>query len=425
MARIIAAMSGLIISFLVLENLSEEEQGFLYLMLSMRTFTLLTELGFYNVLVTYLSGCKIGDQTKNILKVENWEYLSVLKKAKKWYILIAFIFFVIVLTWGYYSLLIFNNTPDLLAPWIVSTISLALTLYLNHILAAIEALNDVAFVYVCRFKAAFYSLLFGIITMLSHQPLWSPAVIFLTTTIIVFYQLFKNYRNILFINFQFSLSLKQTISLKVKTNQMINMQWKMALSTLSGFLAFSVIVPITFFFSGAINAGKMGISLTFVTALLSIGTALTAPKVSTMANLNNNKNFSVSLKLMKRTSIFIFILTTLSSLSLLFILMILEANGVNYFKRMVSQELLFLLLFSGVSSSVILPIAYWLRSFGNEPLLGLSIVTGIFTFVGLIIGNIFGNIESVIIIYCVITFLSSLAVIFKYHMKINYLIGAK
>jgi hypothetical protein len=251
--------------------------------------------------------------------------------------------------------------------------------------------------------------------------LWVPAIMFGTNIIIVALCLFINYKyfivQIIFKPKKYDLEINWW-------KEVIPMQWKIALSCLSGYFAYSIMVPLTFAYQGAEIAGKLGMSLSIISGIIGIALSITIPKASQFGGLIADHQYHEANGVLRRLIINVLIITTVLSLGLTILYEILAYYNYKFIDRLLPIELFILLLISTIISSSVMPIGYYLRSYKKEPLLILSIVTGFLTGISIYISNRYLNIYYVIYSYVLLTVITSLCVPIKLYMH-NYNIDKK
>ena len=102
------------------------------------------------------------------------------------------------------------------------------------------------------------------------------------------------------------------------------MQWKYALSSLSGYLNFSFIVPLIFWFLGPVTAGQMGITWAIITMFWGLSVTLITTKIPTFAMDAANNDYKKLNRLFFNSTLVSTILLIFASTLLLIIIVILE-----------------------------------------------------------------------------------------------------
>ncbi len=147
------------------------------------------------------------------------------------------------------------------------------TLSSTPLWALLEGCNQVANVYTYRFVRAVVVSVTTWAALYSAAGLWIAALSSMAGLLVTLVLIGRRYgrfiRTIL-------LSEPQGPRLSWRTD-LLPMQWRIALSWMSGFFAFSFFTPVLFHFQGAVVAGQMGMTWTFVSALSILATSCVTP----------------------------------------------------------------------------------------------------------------------------------------------------
>jgi len=105
-------------------------------------------------------------------------------------------------------------------------------------------------------------------------------------------------------------------------SEFFTQQWKIALSSIAGYLMYQLFVPLTFRFQGPIAAGKMGATLQIFNAILAVGYILPNINAPQLGMLGAQKKYAEIIKIVNKVSL-ISVLITLFSVSFFIGLMLL------------------------------------------------------------------------------------------------------
>jgi len=94
------------------------------------------------------------------------------------------------------------------------------------------------------------------------------------------------------------------------------MQWRIALSWISGYFAYSLFTPVLFHYQGAVVAGQMGMTWAFVGALVTVHRAGLAPRAPTFGMLIAQRKYGELDRIFWQTLIGVIVVTTLGALAL-------------------------------------------------------------------------------------------------------------
>ena len=186
----------------------------------------------------------------------------------------------------------------------------------------------------------------------------------------------------IFFKKKYSSILKDLIKLKSKKNdiwkrEILPLQWKYAVSSLSGYLNFSFIVPLIFWFLGPVTAGQMGITWAIITMFWGLSVTLITTKIPTFAMDAANKDYKKLDKLFFDSTLVSTIFLVFTSVLLLIIVVIFKI-----FYPEISSRFLPLLPFTMFSLSIIphhlkFAMTSYMRALKKEPFWKISIIESI------------------------------------------------
>ena len=258
---------------LISRYLSPVQQGFQYTFAGLISMQVFFELGLTFVVMQFAShefahlrwneqGLLEGDDDAKA------RLTSLLKLSLKWYAVAAMVLFCLLAPAG---LLFFGRSPDTEAagvwqlPWLMLVVTSSGVLLLSPIFAILEGCGLMA--RVARFRLyqdmATYPLYWlGLISGLGLVA--SPAFQLIRLMVGVSW-LVKQYHVFLVDQLRFRFS---TAAIHWRT-EIWPLQWKIAISWMSGYFIYQLYSPVLFAYHGPVEAGKMGMTLTLT---MSVGT---------------------------------------------------------------------------------------------------------------------------------------------------------
>ncbi|CQH43179.1 hypothetical protein [Yersinia frederiksenii] len=374
------AAGGLLIILIPL-FLTASEQGYFFTFASLIAMQVFFELGFNYVIVQFIGhemanihvtsdGHLEGDQ-RSISRV-----YSVITLLKKWYTVVALVFFVIVFFAGFYF---FQHNGDLnihdwLPSWTLLVLFSSLNLFISPFLAVLEGMGFVGQVAKIRLIQSIVGYTVLSILFICKAGLISIPVVSGTAALFSFFWVVSRYGKILFKPEINNIILNEKISWY---KDIFPFQWRIALSWLSGYFIFQLFNPMLFAHQGAIEAGRIGLTLATFSAMLSLSMSWVTAKSPTMARLvaekRKNELNSLFLSLMKNSGM----LNLLVSASFLIFVFILNSFHVNLVKRIASFDVLILLFVISIANHAIFSMAAYMRCHKEEPMIWNSLFTGL------------------------------------------------
>ena len=183
--------------------------------------------------------------------------------------------------------------------------------------------------------------------------------------------------------------------------EVFNLQWKIGLSWICGYVVQQSITPIIFREHGASLAGKFGLTLALFNAISIIGlswVAACAPNFAVLAARYQRENL---INIFKRSMI----KTVLSTVFLVCaLLMLLGYSNIIPSDRVASGTVLACLAAVCLANSIIFPIAMLLRAHKQEPTLIAGVVTSLML-IGLVLSIAHQSVEAIAVAYAATTLL--------------------
>lgn len=267
LTRVWQVIAGPISILLVTKFFSSEEQGYYYTFASILALQALFELGLAFVIMQFAShefavlSWGVGGQIKGA-EVAVARFYAVIERSIVWYSGVALMLVVLILPFGLY----FFSSQAEHAPlvswryaWSLLVMSAASYVPLIPVLAAIEGSGEVARVNKLRLIQIAAANVVTWIAIASGASLFSASSVFIVNAIIGYGWIARNYPALL-------MELRQKWGAKTQAHfdwmhEVWPMQWRIAVSWISGYIIFQLFTPILFYYQGPAAAGKMGMSL--------------------------------------------------------------------------------------------------------------------------------------------------------------------
>ncbi|QXF36023.1 hypothetical protein CE143_24705 [Photorhabdus luminescens] len=376
--------------------LSSDEQGYYFTFSSIIATQVFFELGF-NYVVVQMVGHEMAGLSYNIhsgLKgdVRSIERIvSLIKLLKKWYAVISVLFFFIISSSGYYFFDTHGklSSRDWATAWFILVSCSSLNLFISPFLSVLEGMGLVGQVAAIRLvqsvigHSGLFFLLwngYGLIAI----PILSGSMAVISCWLIY------RHRHIFFTN---SFSQKHAkISWK---KEIFPFQWRIALSWLSGYFIFQLFNPVIFVSQGEIEAGRIGLTLTIFTTMLSLSISWVTTKTPEMARLIAEGHRGKLNKLFKNASIKSGVANLLIILLFLCIILILKAYNTPFIHRIANFEILLMLFIISIFNHFIFCAATYMRAHKQEPMVWNSLITSI---INVLLMFLFAKISSTAVI---------------------------
>lgn len=366
------------------------EQGYYFTFISMVALQIFFEMGLNFVISQF-----VGHEVAHLKLNEKKEYLgsqvnkdrlvSIIKLGKRIYPKIAFLYFISVSFGGYFFFTHSENLDNISWQfgWILLVLFSSINLYLSPFLAVAEGAGLIGDVAKLRLFQSIvgYGLLW--ISLSLGAGLSSLFLLGLVNAIGTFYWFYGPGR------FLYDLGRQEV---QDETNSIhwrkdiFPLQWRIAISWISGYLIFQIFNPIIFSFQGAIEAGKAGLALTIFSTLLTVSMSLVNAKSPVFAGLIARNQRNEALKLFWGLVIRSAILNFIGCSALLIGIYICRRMGFSISERFPDFPSLICIALVTLGNQFIFSSAIFLRAHKKEPLLVLSVCLALLTLASVLYG---------------------------------------
>jgi hypothetical protein len=373
--------SGLITTMLVGFYFPPALQGYYYTFNSLLIFLVFAELGLTTVIISFSSNewikIKLDENGIVVGDVESISKLTSLARfAIKWYFNAGIIVTITLIIGGF---IFFTTRPTQVenwaGPWILLCLVTALNLFLMPVLAFLEGCNQVINIYKFRFIQYIASSLAAWLSIYYEAGLWLSSItgivglLTITTLVVSHYRLFL-------VTFFIG---KPKGTLLNWRKDILPMQWRIGLSWIGGYFTFAMFTPILFYFHGPIIAGQMGMTWSFVSALMILASAWVAPKATYFGLLISQEKYGELDRVFFKLTLEVIALTLSCAIAVWSMVLILNYLNHPLALRLLAPSTTAFLLLASTLYCLGLPVATYLRAHKKEPLTLLSINQGLFT----------------------------------------------
>ena len=386
LSRGLSISTALFTVFFIAKNLSPEEQGFYYTFGSITALQVFFELGMTYIVTQFVahdvSHLKFDTNYKLIGEKKYRSRLSsLLHFCTKWYLIFAGLILVALFVGGTLFFKRYDvDGKDVVwhLPWLLLAIGTALNFLVAPILSFIEGLGKVKEVAKIRFIQQILHpvIVWGGLSIGSKLYVSGADAIIriLVVFFIIFYSpFFRILKNIW----------DDVGEDKVSyMGEIFPLQWKIALSWISGYFIFQLFNPVLFATEGAKVAGQMGMTMAALNGIQSLTQSWINTKVPKMSGLIAQKDYKTLDILFGKTFKQMLLIGTMTILLFVFVIYFVQAKEINFLGMKIGDRFLpiiplSLMAWSSWTMVPILPWATYLRCHKKEPLLVNSVVVGI------------------------------------------------
>ena len=395
---------------LIALSLTKVEQGYYFTFTSLLALQVFFELGLVTVIAQFIShefvslswgshGEIIGDITKKN------RVLNILGNSLKWYFICSIFLLTSLSAAGY--LFFLNETSLNISwelPWVLAVLGVGLNLLIIPYYAVITGSGDVASVNLRALIGGIVSSLLGWGVLLLGGGLYAiPVVTFGTVFVGVIY-LVKSKPILLKQGMYFALNKMDIMDPVSWRHEIWPMQWKIAVSWISGYFVFQLFVPVLFKFHGPVVAGQMGMTLSVINALQVICLIWPTSKMPEFGKFIAQKKW-FELDLLFEKTLRHSLEACLALLTVFLIFLGILKNFTNFGDRFLPSWQVIILSVSIVGQLFVNNWAMYMRAHKQEPMIFLSVIAAILMGFSTIVAGYYFSSLGMILGYVLLTFL--------------------
>jgi hypothetical protein len=374
--RLWGSAGGLLTAALVATFFTSSLQGYYYTFLSLLTLQTFIELGFGELLQQFVSHEWAaasppfgGGSRERALD----RLAALIGLARNWYTAAALLLFVGLGASGH---VYFRNFAGADVSWEIAwwlaVLATAAGVLMTPMFSVLEGMNRVETVHGVRLAQGLWSRIAGFLAIVFGAGLFTVPVARAASVAVGAFGL--GWKSLRLVSDLGTRRGAETVSWQA---EFLPVQWKFALSWLSGYLVYSLFTPVLFAFHDPVLAGRMGLTLAAASAISSAAFAVTATKVPRLAILAARRDY--------RDMDSLFFRSTLSSMavaifgSALFFggLLILRASPLALSERFLPPLETGLLLFAFALQQLRFAMGSYLRAHKAEPFVLLAVAEGL------------------------------------------------
>ncbi len=382
--RIVPALGGLATTLLVATRFEQVEQGYFYAFSSLLTLQVFVELGLGQVVVqfaahefahlSYDPRSGVSGDAASLSRLT-----SLARLAASWFAAGALVLVIILVLGG---LAIFSGDPDTAwqGPWFALCAITAVNLALMPAQFLLEGCNQLRPLYAIRGFQALATQGALCAAIAGGAGLWSNAIGVASGVVCVLALQIGRLR-------PFYRSLLQTpTGPRVHwRNEMWSMQWRIAISSVSGFFAYSVVTPLAFRLLGPVQAGQLGMSMTLINAMTNTSVLPISLKVPSMGIAVAQRDYRALDRIALRATLASAGLWLCGAVLLAAGLRIAHIYDLQIAERLLPEHLFWIwLLASAQLPCAGTPIAAYLRAHKREPFALFGVVYSLATVIGFV-----------------------------------------
>ncbi len=393
-ARVWGIGGGLITAILIAAHFPPQLQGYYYTFASLMALQVVFELGLGQVIIQFAShewGRLHWNEKGNISGDETAlsRLICLGRFSFRWYAVAGLFLGVTV---GIVGIVFFShpNPSEVqwLGPWLAMCGVATLNFTLIPCWALLEGCNQIAEVYRYRAIQGVLASLSAWISIMLGLELWTGAVIGTANLMTTIAFPGRRYRNV-----WSQMRTSSTGAIIPWRQELWPMQWRIAVSWLAGYFSFSIFTPILFQFRGPEEAGRMGMTLTIVSALQSVSMLWISTKIPLMGIMISRREYAALDQIVWKSGAIGLTMGCLGAGITEITVLGLHRWDHPFATRLLSPLPMGLFLLGMLAMLIAYPMAVYLRAHKREPLLGVSVINATLLVISsLVFGHYYGAI---------------------------------
>lgn len=368
-----AVFGGSLIAFLIALHFTPVVQGFYYTFASVLALQVFVEMGLSTVLLQFAAhewtGLKYGPKgiTGNPDNISR--LTDIVRLAACWYGIAAVVSTVALMAGGYWFFKQQEHTGVQWAlPWLTLCGLTGVKLFISPFLSILEGSGQLQQVYGYRLTEGVLALAVAASAILAGAGLWTAVLV--SAAIVS--------ANIAFICGRYGAFFKSLLVQKITTriswrDEMFPMQWRIAISWMSGYFIFQLFTPVLFNYQGPVAAGQFGLTWSLANAVSGVSAAWINTKVPLFGALIAQRDYSQLDQLATRAALGAVAVATATASAALLVLFALKYWCSTFADRFLPINSCAVLLAAVVLTQILNAQSSYLRAHKKEPFLGLSV----------------------------------------------------
>ncbi len=376
--RLWGSASGLLTAVLVAWFFTPELQGYYFTFLSLLTLQTFVELGFGELLQQFVSHewAKTTSSKADERELSLSRLAALLRFSLRWYGAVALLLCAALGIGGSVYFRAFSDGSEAISwepAWWIAVAVTALSVLLTPWFSLLEGANRVERVHGVRLGQGLASRIAGFLAIAFGFGLFAIAVTRIVSFLVGLAGLGREAIGLVRRLWSYPLD-RDAVSYR---RELWPLQWKFALSWLSGYLLYSLFTPVLFAFHSPELAGRMGMTAAAAAAISSAAFAVMATKVPKLAILAAGRDYPAMDALFRRATVSSVLVAAAGSALFLSALALARELGVDIAWRFLPTLETSLFLSALVLQQVRFAMGSYLRAHKAEPLVLLSVLEGL------------------------------------------------
>jgi O-antigen/teichoic acid export membrane protein len=403
-SKILTAISGPITAALIGYYFSPELQGYHYTFLSLTALQIFAELGLTSVVISFASHewahlkldpkIGIGGDAKALSRLSSLTIFS-----SRWFAIAASLLVLLLIVAG---LAFLSRTPtsntiiSWRGPWIALCVATGMNVMLVPAWAILQGCGQIQSFYFCRVVEIPLRTIVMWIAVVMNAGLWAAVIASFASLLWVVYFLWSRYRL-----FFLSLLHVRTGDQITWTLEILPLQWRIALSWMSGYFMFSLFTPVFFHFQGPALAGQMGMTWALLTGISGLAGTWIQVKIPDFGTLVARKEYHSLDRLVRKAGIISALVMFVGVAVFYGLLILLSRYAPALRQKLLPTTPILFFMIAEVLRQISIAQSSYLRAFKQEPFLALSLALGLSVGGAVVVCAKYFSVEAVSLCYLV------------------------
>jgi len=380
LTKIWSIVSWPVTALFILINFTPEVQGYYYAFANLLSLRIFVEFGLGVVIIQFASHEWAGlslDEHGHIKGDNNAlsRLISLGRFSLRWFAIASIILIFVLGIGGYIFFSKTSNSPAIkwILPWLALCLFTGISTFMTPFWSLLEGCGQISNLYANRFKQSVYSTIAIWAAIMLGAKLWTPPISSVIILIVAGIFLRSKYWNF-FKTVFFHRPEGRIIEWR---KDILPLQWRIAVSWVSGYFSFFFFTPVLFYYHGSKIAGQMGMTWSFVWGLVMISLTWLSPKFPRFGMLIAQKKYTELDILFWRMAKIVIGIDIAMAIAMWLAVFTLNKINHPFAARFIPILPVSILLLAQVFHAISIPFESYLHAHKKEPLLFTSILGGI------------------------------------------------
>lgn len=385
------SVAGAIMVILIPHWLDQVEQGYYFTFASLLALQVFFELGMSQVALQLASHevallrLQVNGHVEGGRSRLN-ELSKLTSMIQRWYVAASKVFCVVVGMGGAWFLAVSNYLPlsQWMGAWLLLILATSINLMLIGKLVIFEAFGDISGVAKLRLVQSILGMALMWAALAAGAKLWAIPLVPLIAAICTAYWL-----RIKATSLSALPNLDKENFFNKWYSEVLPLQWRFAVSWMSGFFIFQLFTPVAFASFGPVEAGQLGISIVIFGAISNLGLSWVTAKIPTMAACVARRDQAMLSKVFLTAFVRAALFTSVATFAVVAAIALTHEYEWPIADRLVPTSVATCIALSTLTNCIIFAFAAYMRAYKEEPMVWPSVVAAVATAVAVGLGSKF------------------------------------